>query len=364
MLSRRLIIFLPFFKFGGVESLALKLVGLLKNDLIKIDIVCFSISSSNRQHMQKLGVSICILQTRNAYFRFFNLVILCVKRQAVFLILPTNHGVLIGFFLGIFRGLTVLVVDRAHTKSCNIKKWLMNVVSLNTLKLSSGVIFSYKGAFESYKRKLKESQVVRVIYHPVNAEFYKCCKSADFKYDLIYVGRLSQEKGIHLLLEAMEILQKKHEIYLNLAIVGDGIALKNLEELVKRLGLKKIYFLGFKKNIPQLLEQSRVMILPSLSEGCSGVTKEAVVAKTPVVVANVESGGPQEMIGFGKYGEIFSLSNSKSLAEKILTCLDRHNLNDFDEHHQKTISKMCDSDHVRSGYQEVLNQVYPIEEVR
>jgi glycosyltransferase involved in cell wall biosynthesis len=70
---------------------------------------------------------------------------------------------------------------------------------------------------------------------------------------IIYVGRLSPEKGCHVLIHAL----KNISIDYDLVIVGDGNERKNLEQLVKIFGIQdKVHFAGFQTDVAKYLNAS------------------------------------------------------------------------------------------------------------
>ena len=90
-----------------------------------------------------------------------------------------------------------------------------------------------------------------------------------------------------------------------------------LKKLLKELDLEKeILFLGNRHDIPELLSQSDLFILPSRYEGLGLVVLEAMAARIPVISSNID--GPAELINHGENGLLFESENHFDLADKIL----------------------------------------------
>jgi glycosyltransferase involved in cell wall biosynthesis len=101
------------------------------------------------------------------------------------------------------------------------------------------------------------------------------------------IGRLVQEKGQHLLIEAAARLAKNFSNVFYL-IAGDGPLRQSLQDRARQAGLEERFiFLGVSDQIPQLLNLMEVFVLPSLSEGLPMVILEAMAAKRAIVATNV-----------------------------------------------------------------------------
>lgn len=107
-----------------------------------------------------------------------------------------------------------------------------------------------------------------------------------------YVGRLSAEKGPDLLLAAWEKLQGSNEIAgLTLRYTGSG----PLREELKARSIPHVEFANPVDSAAPLIRQSRLVVVPSRTEGAPLVLAEALALGTPVVVTDVSS-GVREMV--------------------------------------------------------------------
>lgn len=100
-----------------------------------------------------------------------------------------------------------------------------------------------------------------------------------------YFGRLSQEKGVHVLLPALaEVVAQAP--YVRAFIVGDGPERPELEALAAQLGLSgRVSFLGFRPDARSLMEQVDIVAHLPLYEGFPHVVLEAMAAARPLVVS-------------------------------------------------------------------------------
>ena len=129
---------------------------------------------------------------------------------------------------------------------------------------------------------------------------------------VVFVGRLSPEKGLHTLVKAW----KENERLPKLKIIGDGPMAEYVQSSQRQDA--RIEWLG-KMPIPELLEivgQANCLVMPSVwYETFGRTTVEAFAKGTPVVGSRI--GGTAEIIEDQKTGWLFEPGNSEDLAAKI-----------------------------------------------
>ncbi|MFH0854005.1 MAG: glycosyltransferase family 4 protein [bacterium] len=176
---------------------------------------------------------------------------------------------------------------------------------------------------------------------------------------LLYFGRLSTEKGIYVLLEAM----KKTGGNLRLKIVGEGSEREKLELRIKNYELQnKVEILGAKygEELKKIIIEARAVIIPSIcpESMCYSLLEAMAIGK--IVIAS-RIGAIEEFVEDGKNGFLFNPGDSVELAEKInllfcgnwqdplmgLTPLDKA---DIANRAKKTVSEFCMQKH----YEEIM----------
>jgi glycosyltransferase involved in cell wall biosynthesis len=96
-------------------------------------------------------------------------------------------------------------------------------------------------------------------------------------------------------------------------VAGDGESKTELEDHARHLGLgQRIVFTGFRSDVPDLLSEIAISVLPSLSEGTSNTLLESMAAGIPVIATRV--GGNPEVIEDGVSGLLVAPRDSSALA--------------------------------------------------
>jgi glycosyltransferase involved in cell wall biosynthesis len=195
-------------------------------------------------------------------------------------------------------------------------RWIRFFIVRNIFKISkkvSGFVAVSKFMAEMTERYLAGDKPVRVIYNPVEINKPKSVKykgNDKKRRNLLYVGRLSLEKGIDLLLSVMS------EVNASLTVIGDGELMNICGDYSCKLGSKKIRVLGFqsRKRIYNEMRKSSALILPSrCMEPAPLVLTEAAYNCLPSIVAN--HGGLVEFVEDGITGLHFEAGSKESLKE-------------------------------------------------
>ncbi len=138
---------------------------------------------------------------------------------------------------------------------------------------------------------------------------------------LYYVGRMTYEKGISVLLNAAAKVFWELEGKAKLVIIGGG-STYHLQTQAWHLGIwNKCYFTGFMsdEDLDKFQTVADCAVFPSLYEPFGIVALESFAAKVPVVVS--DTGGLPEVVHHTKTGIVTHANNSDSLAWGILEVL-------------------------------------------
>ncbi len=160
-----------------------------------------------------------------------------------------------------------------------------------------------------------------LIYNGIRIDNVK--QRNDFKlsgtFKIVCVSRLEHEKkGQDVLIKAIHLLKSKFNIDCQLDLIGIGNSLKYLQELSRELKIEnQVNFLGLKDRtyIYNNLCNYHLFVQPSRYEGFGLTVVEAMAAKIPVLVSNID--GPIEIIKNGDFGYSFESENPDDLADEI-----------------------------------------------
>ena len=154
------------------------------------------------------------------------------------------------------------------------------------------------------------------LYKNVRVDSQNLRKSLGLKADeivLIAMGDLIKRKNFASAIKAIARTQNKK---LKFLICGRGPELPRLQKLAKKLGVEdQVKFLGFRKDIKELLAISDIFLFTSYQEGLPRSLMEAMSAGLPVVVSRIR--GNVDLVEHGKGGFLHAPDDYKGLADSI-----------------------------------------------
>jgi glycosyltransferase involved in cell wall biosynthesis len=163
--------------------------------------------------------------------------------------------------------------------------------------------------------KLKEDGIFKgpVLYLPNAIDPGRYRPRYDDDGYALYFGRLSPEKGVHTLIQAMKGLSD-----IELRIIGEGLQRDQLQRMVEQENLGNIRFLGplYGDALKEVLSGARFVVVPSeCYENCPFSVLESFAMGKPVLGAAI--GGIPELIDSGADGWLFRPGDPTDLREKM-----------------------------------------------
>jgi glycosyltransferase involved in cell wall biosynthesis len=132
-------------------------------------------------------------------------------------------------------------------------------------------------------------------------------------------AHLSRKKGYRDLFDAIPVVLRqlpKAQFW----IVGEGKLWEELHQTAEETGvMQNVRFLGFRRDVANLMNAIDIMALPSRREPCALVYVEAALSRKPSI--GCRSGGAPESIAEGETGLLVPVGDGAAVAESILTLL-------------------------------------------
>lgn len=223
------------------------------------------------------------------------------------------------------------------------------------------------------------SDKIRVIHNGIDtSRFQNTNRHADIRQQLgvppdapliAMFGRLNRVKGAEYFVDAAGVIASQfrdaHFLIVGDAYPEDRDYKEELTAQARRLGLgDRLIFAGFRLDIPELLSDISISVLPSLSEGLSNVLLEAMAAGVPVIATMV--GGNPEIVEDGVTGLLVPARDSGALARALCLLLENPEMAcRFGQAGRQRISTEFHLDHMvrrtEQHYMELLERTAPKE---
>jgi len=137
------------------------------------------------------------------------------------------------------------------------------------------------------------------------------------------VAEMNPNKNHMLLLSAWEKLAAECS-NCHLLMVGKGELMPVLQKKVRKEKIPRVYFLGYRRDVPQILLESDIVTLTSKREGLPKSIMEAMAAGKPVVATNVR--GSRDLVEHGKTGFLVELGDTEGLFLALKSLIENEEL--------------------------------------
>lgn len=317
---------LPDFGIAGAEKLVTEL--LLNYDKSKFDIIAISLYEDNKSYFinelkengckiiflnKKPGIDFSIIKKLHSTLKKEKVKIIHTHRYVVpYVILPS----IICGIKGKIHTVHNIASKELTSKGIIIQNIAYKFLGFKPIGISSIISETIK--------KVYNIKDVKTIYNGIDTKKFLESKriNRESVVNILHIGRFSEQKNHKLLIEAFKIVSNKNkDLILNL--VGEGPLKNDIIDLVNKYNLdNNVNFLGIREDIPRLMKENDIFILPSLWEGLPITLLEAMSSGIPMVASNV--GGNSDIITNLENGILFESNNLNELVESInLLCKDK-----------------------------------------
>lgn len=187
-----------------------------------------------------------------------------------------------------------------------------------------------------YKRKI----VVNGARYIDTLLFEKRKSMRDRRYLAGYVGRLALGKGIMNFIKAIPLVQRKHSDA-NFLVGGDGPLLQIVRgETESKAFSSKVEIPGWishDKDLPSYLNELKLLVLASYSEGLPAIVQEAMACG--VVVLATPVGGIPDLVKDGETGYILQDDSPECIARNVIRALEHLNLEEMSQNARRLIEQ-------------------------
>lgn len=134
------------------------------------------------------------------------------------------------------------------------------------------------------------------------------------KKTIVSVGRFVAEKRYEVLIDAFNIVHKKHPEY-TLILYGEGPYREKYNQLVLKYGIENyVKMPGYTHNAMDAIKEDGIFVLSSLYEGMPNTLIEALSIGIPTVSTDCTPGGPDFLTDHGRRGLLVPVNNVSSMA--------------------------------------------------
>ncbi|MCC7551124.1 MAG: glycosyltransferase family 4 protein [Methanobacterium sp.] len=206
--------------------------------------------------------------------------------------------------------------------------------------------------------KIRNTNESKVIANGINFKEIMNADPVHRKWQVVYAGRITKEKRVDLLINALgEVRDEIPDI--SALIIGEGPDISRIKKMVDDLNLNdNITFLGFMDDYYDLisyLKSSEVFVLASEREGFGIVVLEANASGLPVVVVKSPLNAAIDLISEGENGFV-AQANVSDVKNKIIAAL--RNKDEMKKHSQN-IAKKYDWDDITPLLEEFYQESLP-----
>ena len=321
---------------GGGELKLLELVSELKksyDDRYHIIVCSVGQGGPLESAFRDLGVKTVVFQKTGKYdiTQIWKLIRL-MKEEKIHIVHTTLfYADVLGALASAFSGIKSVVSWEAVTQPYGLKHLFAYRLASKYFALSVAVSHAIQ------RKVIDERQIplhkTTTIQYGVDLKKFHTGVSTNLRKELglggksIIVGtvaRLTEQKGHRYLIPAIpsviRAVPNAHFVF-----IGDGPLRKELETLVGQFKIKSsVTFLGYRSDVPALLNGMDIFMLPSLFEGLPNVVLEAMASGKPVIATAVD--GTPEAVMDGETGLLVPPKDTEALSQALKFLLKKPDL--------------------------------------
>ena len=329
---KKVLFVIPTLQGGGAENVISKLVLNLDKNKYKVSVVVFDLSK--QIYLKQKNIKILNLGSKKINLGIFSfLKLIKIKNQDLIISTVSHLNLYISILKMFFPKNTKVIVRESNFLTQNInlqsKSTIMKIlykIFYNNVDIS--LVFSRKHKIDIIKNTNINEKKIKIINNPVNVNLIKKLSRKKIldKYKkffvkknttkFIYVGSLSYQKGLDILINSLSYLDKSKFI---LNIIGRGSEQKKLKKLTieKKLN-SNINFLPYTTNPFPLILNSDAYVMFSRFEGMSNIILEVLALNKPIIYLN-NPGASTDVLKKVNSSFLINSNNPLRISKKIKT---------------------------------------------
>lgn len=268
------------------------------------------------------------------------------------------------------RKKTITVITHSSSqiaKQTNKSKFfpiVMTILEAITRKLNHKLVIYGPSLVAQFNLEKHKNKIIVAHRQFVDFNLFKLKNSLGKRNNqVVYIGRLSAEKGILNLIAAVALLARKEN---NIAknkikffIIGDGELKEEVKRLIKQHNLndEEIRLLGWlpHEELPKYLNEMKLLIIPSYTESFGNVILEAMACGTPVLGTAV--GATPDIIKDGENGFILKDNSPETIAKEITKALSHPHLEQISTNARALVEREYTFESAVERYRKIIAEI-------
>jgi L-malate glycosyltransferase len=320
---QRIVVFTTSFEPGGTERQTIELIRRLDRGRFEVHVACFHRRGRWLSRAESAAASIEEFSIRgfarpSTLRQLFAFVRWCWRLQPTALHCTGLYSNIFGLTGGAIAGVPLRIGSRREINPGRAAALM--TAQRAAYSLAHVVVANCNAAAVRLRREGVPPQRIVIIRNGIDVIGADLRTPRPQLTRVIVVANLRSGKGHQVLLEAVPALREKYP-RLTITVVGEGSLRRQLEQYCASHGLEHcVKFLGHREDIPKLLAESDLFVLPSRSESSSNAIIEAMAAGLPVVACAV--GGNVELLQDGYTGRLVVPDDAAALGAAIAALIE------------------------------------------
>jgi glycosyltransferase involved in cell wall biosynthesis len=262
----------------------------------------------------------------------------------------------------IFRKKVVLTLGASYSELSKFRKdnllLIPKIEEKISYKLADHIIIYSENLVNKWNLEKYHHKILIAHRHYLDFETFTVTIPLPDRPPIIgYIGRLSGEKGVQHFVRALPaILSDRQD--LRVLIGGDGQLKESIKASMQEEGIAaSVDLLGWisHDDLPEYLNQLRLLVLPSYTEGLPNIMLEAMACGTPVLATPV--GAVPDVIIDGKTGFIMEDNSHECIAKNVMRALDSPEREGIAEAGRRFVEENFTFERVVERWKEVLEDI-------